>query len=71
MEFVNTSYSSYFGRLNDKEIENKNPTIEIWKWQNCMFEEKIISTIHDAQKEFESFKEIFQKEFKEFNFKII
>jgi hypothetical protein len=54
-----------------KEIENKNPTIEIWKWQNLMFEEKILSTIHDAQKEFESFKEIFQKEFEEFNFKII
>ena len=54
-----------------KEIENKNPTIEIWKWQNLMFEEKILSTIHDAQKEFESLKEIFQKEFEEFNLKII
>ena len=54
-----------------KEIENKNPTTEIWKWQNCMFEEKILSTIHAAQKEFECFEEFFQKEFEEFNLKVI
>ena len=53
------------------KIKKKNPDIEVWKWQNLMFEEKILSTIHDAQKEFESLKEIFQKEFEEFNLKII
>ena len=53
------------------KIKKRDSSIEVWKWQDLMFEEKILSTIHDAQKEFESFKEIFQKEFEEFNFKII
>ena len=54
-----------------KEIENKNSTTELWRWQNCMFEEKILSTIHAAQKEFASFEDFFQKEFEEFNLKVI
>ena len=53
------------------KIKKNNPNIEVWRWQNVMFEKKILATIHDAQKEFESLKEIFQKEFDEFNFKII
>jgi len=53
------------------KVKKKNPNIDIWKWQNFMFEEKILSTIQDAQIEFESFREIFQRDFEEFNFKII
>jgi len=54
-----------------KKIEKNHPSSEIWRWQNFMFEKKILTTIHDAQKEFNISKEIFQNEFKEFNLKVI
>ena len=54
-----------------KKIEKNNPNPEIWRWQNFMFEKKILSTILDAQKEFNNFKVIFQKEFEEFKLKVI
>lgn len=54
-----------------KQIERKSPNTEIWRWQNCMFEEKILSTIHHAQAEFKNFEKNFEKEFNEFGIKVI
>ena len=54
-----------------KKLEKNNPHIEVWKWQNYMFEKQIIKTINDASKELKNFEELFKIEFKEFNLKII
>ena len=54
-----------------KKLEKNNPHIEVWKWQNYMFEKQIIKTINDASKELKKFENLFKTEFKEFNLKII
>ena len=33
-----------------EEILKKNPHLEAWKWQNCMFEKNVISTINRSKK---------------------
>ena len=58
--------------LNDiKKIQKANPHLQVWRWQNCMFESNIISTINDAHSEFKKLQKYFVKEYLNFNFKII
>jgi len=54
-----------------KKIEIKNPHTEIWRWQNFMFEKKILTTISDSQKAFKPYEKNFKEEFKTYNLKII
>ena len=54
-----------------EKIKKKNPSIEVWRWQNQMFEKQIVSTINDARKEFKILKKDYKKECSMFNFKII
>ena len=54
-----------------EKIKKKNPSIEVWRWQNQMFEKKIVSTINDARKEFKILKKDYKEECSMFNFKII
>lgn len=54
-----------------KKLEKSNPYIEVWRWQNYMFEEKIIKTIEDSRKMFKVLKKKFSEEFKKYQFKII
>ena len=34
---------------------NKNNFVNTWQWQNYMFEENIIETLHDAKEYFRSY----------------
>ena len=54
-----------------KKLEKSYPYIEVWRWQNQMFEKQIVSTINDARKEFKILKKDYKKECSMFNFKII
>ncbi len=59
-----------FSKLVEK-IEKKNPSIEVWRWQNQMFEKQIVSTINNAREEFQTLKKDYEEEFSRFNFQII
>ena len=59
-----------FSKLVEK-IGKKNPSIEVWRWQNQMFENQIVSTINDAREEFQILKKDYKEEFSKFNFQII
>ncbi len=50
---------------------NKNEFINTWQWQNFMFEENIIETIEKGKKNFKSFENIFQDEYKKFELEVI
>tara|TARA_B100000700_G_scaffold325757_1_gene435359 strand:+ start:1287 stop:2195 length:909 start_codon:yes stop_codon:yes gene_type:complete len=54
-----------------KKLEKSNPYIEVWRWQNYMFEKKIIKTIEDSRKMFKVLKKKFSEEFKKYQLKII
>ncbi len=56
---------------NIKKIEENNPHLEVWRWQNFMFEKKILSTIKDAKKELALFKDKYIDEFKKYSFEVI
>lgn len=49
----------------------KNPHKEIWRWQNYMFEKKIISTIKNACLQFKELEKEFKSEYEKFKLKII
>lgn len=54
-----------------KKMEKLNPYIEVWRWQNYMFEKKIIKTISDAQKILKTLNKEYLEEFKKYQFEII
>ena len=54
-----------------KKIKVKNPHVDIWKWQNYMFEKNILKTIRDAQKMFGKYSEDFRDDFLNYNIKVI
>tara|TARA_Y100001970_G_scaffold292038_1_gene431645 strand:- start:1835 stop:2752 length:918 start_codon:yes stop_codon:yes gene_type:complete len=54
-----------------KKIKKNNAHLEVWRWQNCMFEKNIVSTMKSAKKVLGNFKLKFDKDFKKFKFKII
>jgi len=54
-----------------KKLEKSNPFVEIWRWQNYMFEKKIIKTIEDASKGFKNLQKKYHQDFKKYQFQII
>ena len=54
-----------------KKLEKSNPFIEVWRWQNYMFEKKIIKTIDNARKVFKVLQDEYHQEFEKYKFKII
>ena len=54
-----------------KKIKKNNEHLEVWRWQNCMFEKNIIFTMKSAKKTLNEFKLEFKDEFKKFNLKIV
>ena len=53
------------------KLQKNNPYNEVWRWQNYIFEKKIISTINDSSIGLKDFKDTFQDEFEEYSFQII
>ena len=54
-----------------KKIEKESPHKEIWRWQNFLFEDKIIKTINDSKKQFTNYQKIFKDDYLNFKFEII
>ena len=54
-----------------KKIEKESPQKEIWRWQNFLFEDKIIKTINDSKKQFTNYQKIFKDDYLNFKFEII
>ena len=54
-----------------KKIKKKNPLIEPWRWQSCMFEENIIKTVNQTRKEFKNYKLEFPLDYEKFNINIL
>ena len=54
-----------------KKLEKSYPYIEVWRWQNYMFEEKIIKTIEDARKIFSVLEKEYSDEYQKYQFKIV
>jgi len=54
-----------------KKMEKLNPYIEVWRWQNYIFEKKIIKTISDARKIFKALNKEYLEEFIKYQFEII
>ena len=52
-------------------IISKNPILETWKWQSCLFEENIIKTVNETRKSLKEYTVEFSSEYEEFKFKII
>ena len=54
-----------------KQIKKNNEHLEVWRWQNCMFEENIISTMKSAKKVLADLKSEFKLDFERFDLKVI
>ena len=52
-------------------INKNNQFLEIWRWQNCMFEENIIKTINSSKKTLKKLENKYQKEYKNFKIEVI
>jgi diadenosine tetraphosphate (Ap4A) HIT family hydrolase len=53
------------------KIQKNNKFLEIWKWQNFLFEDNILSTLKFSKKGFEELKKEYSKEYKNFKIEII
>ncbi len=54
-----------------KYLKEKNPLLELWKWQNWMFENKIIETVNNSRQHLNDYKSLFSSEYKQYHLKII
>ena len=54
-----------------KKIKSKNEFLDIWRWQNCMFEENIIETINSSKKNLKKLQNKYRKEYKNFKIEVI
>jgi len=54
-----------------EKIKKKNQFLEVWRWQNCMFESNIISTMKHSKKGLQSLTKEFKKEYFNYKFQII
>ena len=52
-------------------IIKKNPLIEPWKWQNWVYEDRIIDTVNNTRKDLKKYLPEFSREFKKFELEII
>ncbi len=53
------------------DIINKNPLIEPWKWQNWMYENRIIETVNNTRQYLKEYQSNFSSDYKNFKFEII
>ena len=53
------------------KISNENPLLEVWKWQNVMFEDNIIQTVNTARYNLKKYVSKFLSEYKEFNIRVL
>tara|TARA_B100001741_G_scaffold236622_1_gene197581 strand:+ start:3073 stop:3987 length:915 start_codon:yes stop_codon:yes gene_type:complete len=54
-----------------KKIKSKNEYLQIWRWQNCMFESEIIQTVNSGKLKYKELQKFYKEEYKKFNFKVI
>ena len=54
-----------------KNLKEKNPLLELWKWQNWMFENNIIETVNNSRQYLNDYKSMFSSEYEEFDLEII
>ena len=54
-----------------KYLKEKNPLLELWKWQNWMFDNKIIETVNNSRQHLNDYKSLFSSEYKQYHLKII
>ena len=69
--FENEMFLDILFKKNIENIVKSNEFLETWKWQNCKFEKNVIETVNLTKLQLESFKNKYQAEFKEFEFKVI
>tara|TARA_B100000941_G_C28438320_1_gene518234 strand:+ start:35 stop:952 length:918 start_codon:yes stop_codon:yes gene_type:complete len=56
------------------KIIKENPLAEVWKWQSCIFNDNIIETVNESREDLKNLKDLkekFNKEIKEFEFKVV
>ena len=54
-----------------KKIKSKNEFLQIWRWQNCMFESEIIETVNSSKIRFKQLQNLYKDEYEKFDFKVI
>ena len=54
-----------------KNFNNENKNLNIWQWQHYTFEEEILKSMKTAKVGMTNLKDKYQKNCKEFEFKII
>ena len=54
-----------------KKIKSKNEFLQIWRWQNCMFESEIIQTVNSGKIRFKELEKSYKKEYEKFNLNVI
>ena len=52
-------------------IQKDNAFLEVWKWQNCMFNENILDTVNKSKSGFKDLKTEFEDQFSKYDVKII
>ena len=51
--------------------KRNNKFMEVWKWQNCMFQKNIILTINHSRDVFSKMRDNYKKEYEKYEFEII
>ena len=69
--FENEMYLSEDFRKKINTLKKKNLMMEPWKWQDCFFEENIITTVNDTRKTLKDYLSNFEPEYKKYEFKIL
>lgn len=69
--FENEFYLSDEFRIIIEEIKAKNPILEPWRWQSCMFEKSVIETVNSCRSSLKDFDTKFSTEYKKFDFEIL
>ena len=54
-----------------KKIKSKNEFLQIWRWQNCMFESEIIQTVNSGKIRFKELEKSYKKEYEKFELRVI
>ena len=54
-----------------KNLKEKNPLLELWKWQSWMFDNNIIETVNNSRQYLKDYKSMFYSEYEEFHLEII
>ena len=52
-------------------LKDKNKLLEIWRWQNYLFEENILQTLNNAKKAFKILQEKYKEEYYKYSFELI